>query len=261
MKRKTLFILTSVMILTLAGCGTSKDEPAETPVVSESVETEMETEPVMEEVEEIAEPEEETTEPEEENITNADRGNATGEVTPTEAPEELGGSTSIEDLPEELNPLKDGVTKNADGTYSYTEEFLNAIMSYEYFEGATPEQVKMELDLWGDDLIRKTPEEIHRSFEEIGKNGGRVSEILSFLDNTTSDKNTTNNSNNNTATSNNQGNTSDNSNSNNSSDSNNNSTSGGNNEQEPVGTMDSFFGQDYGFGVGGEQIDSGIVIQ
>lgn len=43
MKRKTLFIITTVMIMSLTGCGTSK----EVPVLSESVETETVTEDTL----------------------------------------------------------------------------------------------------------------------------------------------------------------------------------------------------------------------
>ena len=57
MKRKTLFIITTVMIMSLAGCGTSKEVPA----LSESVETEtvMEDTPTDEVTDNI---QEETTE-------------------------------------------------------------------------------------------------------------------------------------------------------------------------------------------------------
>ena len=47
MKRKILFMLATVMIMSLTGCGTSKEVPA----LSESVETETieeETEPIVE---------------------------------------------------------------------------------------------------------------------------------------------------------------------------------------------------------------------
>lgn len=156
----------------------------------------------------------------------------------------------------EANPLDPttNITKNADGTFSYTDEFLNAIMSYDYFEGATDEEIKMALDFWGDDLVKETPERIHSLFEDMSKNGGRASEIFSAPDHTTSNNNTTNNSN-----SNNTNNQSNDSTGNNQQG--NTSTGVENQVQESVGTMDSFFGQDYGFGVGGEQIDSGIVIQ
>ena len=63
MKRKTLFIITTVMIMSLTGCGTSK----EVPVLSESVETETVTEDTL--TEEVTDNiQEETTEPEQQAI-------------------------------------------------------------------------------------------------------------------------------------------------------------------------------------------------
>ena len=86
MKRKTLFIVTTVMIMSLTGCGTSKEVPA----LSESVETEtvMEDTPTDEVTDNI---QEETTE--------------TGQQT-SQSSEVINGSTLTEEkvqLEEELN--------------------------------------------------------------------------------------------------------------------------------------------------------------
>lgn len=44
---------------------------------------------------------------------------------------------------------KSNITLNPDGTYTYTEEYIGAISSYSYFDGASSEEINKFLQDWG----------------------------------------------------------------------------------------------------------------
>lgn len=69
--------------------------------------------------------------------TNVDRGAATGEaVTDATVVEDAGGSGDASNI------FKDSITVNADGTWSYTEDLIGALMTYDFFNGCNEAEVK-----------------------------------------------------------------------------------------------------------------------
>ena len=112
--KKTLLV-TTFLLLALTSCG--KNIESITPT-SESAETTQ---------------------------TNADRGDASGEIVNNEKQEQqeqfnkdIAGENNALDT---LNPDKE-VTKNEDGTYTFSEEFLSTLSTYDFFTGASPASVK-----------------------------------------------------------------------------------------------------------------------
>ena len=134
MKRKNLFIIFCITALTLSACGKT-----ETPVMSNSVETEVETETITTDeiiAEEVEEPTDdisnEITEETVENTTNTEEipSNGEGQV---DTPSSDGFSEGSG-----FNPAEN-ITQNPDGSYSFSENFMVSVQTIDGFSDLTPE--------------------------------------------------------------------------------------------------------------------------
>ena len=134
MKRKNLFIIFCITALTLSACGKT-----ETPVMSNSVETEVETETITTDeiiAEEVEEPTDdisnEITEETVENTTNTEEipSNGEGQV---DTPSSDGFSEGSG-----FNPAEN-ITQNPDGSYSFSDEFMVSVQTINGFNDLTPE--------------------------------------------------------------------------------------------------------------------------
>ena len=134
MKRKLLFIILCITTLTFTGCGKN-----ETPVMSNSVETEVETETITtdeiiaEEVEETIENVTEEIVEEIETTTEISEGvpsNGEGQV---DTPSSDGFSEGSG-----FNPAEN-ITQNPDGSYTFSENFMVSVKTINGFSDLTPE--------------------------------------------------------------------------------------------------------------------------
>ena len=134
MKRNLLFMIFCITTLTFLGCGKQ-----ETPVMSNSVETEVETETITtdeiiaEEVEETTDDiSNEITEETVENTTNTEEipSNGEGKV---DTPSSDGFSEGSG-----FNPAEN-ITQNPDGSYSFSDEFMVSVQTIDGFSDLTPE--------------------------------------------------------------------------------------------------------------------------
>ena len=134
MKRNLLFIILCITTLTFTGCGKN-----ETPVMSNSVETEVETETITTDeiiAEEVEEPTDdisnEITEETVENTTNTEEipSNGEGKV---DTPSSDGFSEGSG-----FNPAEN-ITQNPDGSYSFSDEFMVSVQTIDGFSDLTPE--------------------------------------------------------------------------------------------------------------------------
>ena len=134
MKRNLLFMIFCITILTFLGCGKQ-----ETPVMSNSVETEVETETITTDeiiAEEVEEPTDdisnEITEETVENTTNTEEIPSNGEG-PVDTPSSDGFSEGSG-----FNP-SENITQNPDGSYSFSDEFMVSVQTIDGFSDLTPE--------------------------------------------------------------------------------------------------------------------------
>lgn len=160
--------------------------------------------------------------------------------------------STIEDEYSSLEPTKH-MTKNSDGTYSFSDEFMGSMLGYSYFENATEEEVNAFLQELGPLIEGLSGEDVANImilFE--GGNLHSENETIKQSEGAATNNNTSNSGNSN-------------SNSSSNSSSSGNSNSSGNSEgyiDNGDGTLSSSdgtftFSDGSGFG-GGEHIDSGV---
>ncbi len=144
MKRKSLFIIFCITTLTLSACGKK-----ETPVMSNSVETEVETETTT--VEETPTEEVETTENLTEEVENTETTeNATEEVetTETELPADVDLESEYEEPIKEAEPDYESMTKD-ERIDAATKDLVDDIMERYAQEQAQQNHIPVDDDDWG----------------------------------------------------------------------------------------------------------------
>lgn len=117
---------------------------------------------------------------------------------PTVAPEVTPTPTPTPESTATPEPTEPPITKNEDGTYTYSEEFLSSISTFDFFEGASEELVMDYLNTMAPTFIKTSKRDIQTTLAVLGRND-RLVDIWSLSSESQQstpapDTNTTNNS-------------------------------------------------------------------